>query len=67
MNGFFARQRYWGEPIPIIHFEDGMKVLEDKILPLVLPELEDYSPSKTGASPLDKATDWVNVKIVKKW
>ncbi len=57
----FARQRYWGEPIPIIHYEDGMKVLEDNELPLVLPELEDYSPSKTGASPLDKATDWVNI------
>lgn len=57
----FARQRYWGEPIPIIHYEDGMEVLEDNELPLVLPELEDYSPSKTGASPLDKATDWVNV------
>ena len=57
----FARQRYWGEPFPIIHFEDGMKVLEDNVLPLLLPELEDYSPSKTGASPLDKATDWVNI------
>ena len=57
----FARQRYWGEPIPIIHYEDGMKVLEDNELPLVLPELEDYSPSKTGASPSDKATDWVNI------
>ncbi len=59
----FARQRYWGEPIPIIHFEDGMKVLDDSELPLVLPELEDYSPSKTGASPLDKAINWVNVTI----
>ena len=59
----FARQRYWGEPIPIIHFEDGMKVLDNNELPLVLPELEDYSPSKTGASPLDKATSWVNVTI----
>lgn len=59
----FARQRYWGEPIPIIHFEDGMQVLEDNELPLVLLELEDYSPSKTGASPLDKATSWVNVSI----
>ena len=59
----FARQRYWGEPIPIVHFEDGMEVLEDSQLPLVLPELEDYSPSKTGASPLDKATSWVNVTI----
>ncbi len=59
----FARQRYWGEPIPIIHFEDGMKVLDDSELPLILPELEDYNPSKTGASPLDKATNWVNVSI----
>ncbi len=57
----FARQRYWGEPIPIVHFEDGMKVLEDSELPLVLPELEDYGPSKSGASPLEKAENWVNV------
>jgi leucyl-tRNA synthetase len=56
----FARQRYWGEPIPIVYVDDEMKVLPDEELPLVLPELEDYSPSKTGASPLDKATDWVN-------
>lgn len=59
----FARQRYWGEPIPIMHFENEMKALSDSELPLVLPDLEDYSPSKTGASPLDKATDWVNVNI----
>ncbi len=58
----FARQRYWGEPIPIIHLENGKDVLDEN-LPLVLPELEDYSPSKTGASPLDKATDWVNVEV----
>lgn len=58
----FARQRYWGEPIPILHLEDGtMETLEDNDLPLVLPELEDYSPSKTGASPLEKATNWVQV------
>ena len=56
----FARQRYWGEPIPIVFVDDEMKALADEELPLVLPELEDYSPSKTGASPLDKATDWVN-------
>ncbi|MDO5440436.1 MAG: leucine--tRNA ligase [Erysipelotrichaceae bacterium] len=57
----FARQRYWGEPIPVIHYEDGtIGILADTDLPLVLPELEDYGPSKTGA-PLDKATDWVNV------
>lgn len=59
----FARQRYWGEPIPIVHFDDDMIVLNDEDLPLVLPELEDYSPSKTGASPLDKAASWVNVNI----
>ena len=56
----FARQRYWGEPIPIVYVDDEMKALADSELPLVLPELEDYAPSKTGASPLDKATDWVN-------
>lgn len=56
----FARQRYWGEPIPVIHYEDGtIGVLDDEDLPLILPELEDYGPSKTGA-PLDKAIDWVN-------
>lgn len=60
----FARQRYWGEPIPIVHFEDGTsKALEDSELPLILPELEDYSPSKTGESPLQKAESWVNVEI----
>ena len=56
----FARQRYWGEPIPIVYVDDEIKTLDDSDLPLVLPELEDYAPSKTGASPLDKATDWVN-------
>ena len=43
----FARQRYWGEPIPIVYLDDEMKALADSDLPLVLPELEDYSPSKT--------------------
>ena len=60
----FARQRYWGEPIPVINFDDGTSVaLSDDELPLILPPLEDYSPSKSGASPLDKATDWVNVTV----
>ncbi len=59
----FARQRYWGEPIPIINFDDGSSVaLSDDQLPLILPPLEDYSPSKSG-SPLDKANDWVNVEV----
>ena len=56
----FARQRYWGEPIPIVYLDDEMRALADNDLPLLLPELEDYAPSKTGSSPLDKATDWVN-------
>ena len=60
----FARQRYWGEPIPVIHYEDGtIGVVSDEELPLILPELDDYGPSKSGGSPLDKATDWVNVEI----
>ena len=58
----FARQRYWGEPIPVVFVDGNIKSINDSELPLVLPELEDYSPSKTGASPLDKATDWVNTE-----
>ena len=56
----FARQRYWGEPIPIVYIDDEMRALADSDLPLVLPKLDDYVPSKSGASPLDKATTWVN-------
>ena len=60
----FARQRYWGEPIPVVHMTNGDTiVLRDEELPLILPELEDYSPSKTGASPLEKAENWLNVEI----
>ena len=59
----FARQRYWGEPIPIIHLEDGRDiVLEDGELPLVLPELEDYK-GQNGKAPLENAEDWVNVTV----
>ena len=59
----FARQRYWGEPIPVIHLEDGKTlVLEDEKLPLVLPVLEDYK-GKNGKAPLENAVDWVNVEI----
>ena len=60
----FARQRYWGEPIPVVHLENGDSVvLSDEQLPLILPVLDDYSPSKSGASPLDKATSWVNIEV----
>ncbi len=60
----FARQRYWGEPIPIVHFEDGSKkALDEKELPLILPELDDYAPSKDGSSPLNKKKDWINVEL----
>ena len=60
----FARQRYWGEPIPIIHLEDGNMIsLSEDQLPLILPILDDYSPNKGGAAPLDRATDWVNVIV----
>ena len=59
----FARQRYWGEPIPIIHLEDGRDiVVEDKDLPVVLPELDDYK-GRNGKAPLENATDWVNVEV----
>ena len=54
----FARQRYWGEPVPIVHTDDGKDyVLEDDELPLVLPELEDYR-GHDGKAPLENATEW---------
>lgn len=58
----FSRQRYWGEPIPIIHWEDGTStaVPEDQ-LPLVLPKTSDIKPSGTGESPLANLTDWLEV------
>lgn len=60
----FARQRYWGEPIPVIHLEDGNMIsLSEDQLPLLLPTLRDYSPNKAGAAPLDRAVDWVNVTV----
>ena len=58
----FSRQRYWGEPFPVIHWEDGTQSLVDENdLPLTLPELADYKPTGTGEPPLAKATEWVNV------
>lgn len=58
----FSRQRYWGEPFPILHFEDGTKrVLDLMELPLCPPELVDFKPSATGESPLAKVKNWVEV------
>lgn len=58
----FSRQRYWGEPFPVIHWDDGTQSLVDESdLPLTLPELQDYKPTGTGEPPLAKADDWVNV------
>lgn len=57
----FSRQRYWGEPIPMIHCEKcGWVPLDEKDLPLVLPEVEDYEPGENGESPLAKHSEWVN-------
>ena len=62
----FARQRYWGEPIPIIHCpECGMVPMDEKDLPLLLPDVKNYEPTETGESPLAKITDWVNCKCPK--
>ena len=59
----FARQRYWGEPLPVIHLENGEDVLlSDEELPLVLPEMDDYK-AHGGNAPLENAKDWVNVKV----
>ena len=58
----FSRQRYWGEPFPVIHWEDGTQSLvSEEDLPLTLPELADYKPTGTGEPPLAKATEWLNV------
>ncbi len=57
----FSRQRYWGEPIPIIHCDKcGTVPVPEHQLPVVLPEVDDYTPTEDGLSPLAKATDWVN-------
>lgn len=59
----FSRQRYWGEPIPIIHFKNGeMKAISENDLPLTLPEVVDYSPNSTGESPLARIKNWVEIK-----
>ena len=60
----FSRQRYWGEPIPIIHKDGKSKVLKESDLPLELPDVEKYEPSGTGESPLSNIKNWVEVKDV---
>jgi len=58
----FSRQRYWGEPIPIIHWEDGtMTAVPEEELPLMLPKMDEIKPSGTGESPLANAKDWLEV------
>lgn len=60
----FSRQRYWGEPIPVVHEDDNeykIHALDFKDLPLVLPELDDYTPAGDGKPPLAKAKEWLNV------
>ncbi|MHB9139772.1 MAG: leucine--tRNA ligase [Victivallaceae bacterium] len=57
----FSRQRYWGEPFPVIHMEDGsIRLVEESELPLSLPEMADFKPSGNGEPPLAKAEDWVS-------
>lgn len=58
----FSRQRYWGEPFPVIHWEDGeIGMMNDDELPLQLPDLQNYEPGKNGESPLSNAGDWLKV------
>jgi leucyl-tRNA synthetase len=66
----FSRQRYWGEPFPLIYCEkcgdeNGVVVVEEKDLPVKLPELKDYEPTDTGESPLSRVKEWVEVKCPK--
>ncbi len=59
----FARQRYWGEPVPVVHMEDGsVELIDDEQLPLVLPEMKDYK-AHGGKAPLDNAKEWKNVVL----
>ncbi|MCB9915180.1 MAG: leucine--tRNA ligase [Planctomycetes bacterium] len=59
----FSRQRYWGEPFPVLHLEDGRTVrVPDDALPVELPEMKDFTPSEDGSAPLNRATDWVATK-----
>lgn len=58
----FSRQRYWGEPFPVLHLEDGSKrVLDLDELPLMPPQMTDYKPAATGESPLSRVDEWMNI------
>ncbi len=58
----FSRQRYWGEPFPVIHWEDGeIEMMQNEDLPLRLPEMENYEPGENGESALSNAAEWLNV------
>jgi leucyl-tRNA synthetase len=60
----FSRQRYWGEPFPILHIEDGRVTgLSENDLPLILPDVKDYKPAGAGEPPLANVHDWVNVTL----
>jgi len=60
----FSRQRYWGEPFPILHVEDGRVIgLSEEDLPLKLPQVDNYEPTGTGEPPLAKVSDWVDVTL----
>ncbi|MEK7635413.1 MAG: leucine--tRNA ligase [Patescibacteria group bacterium] len=61
----FSRQRYWGEPIPVLHDGENIVPLSEKDLPLELPKVKSYEPSGTGESPLANISKWVNIKIGK--
>jgi len=58
----FSRQRYWGEPFPLIHKDDSVELIQEKDLPVMLPEVENYKPSDDGKSPLSLIKNWVEVK-----
>ena len=56
----FSRQRYWGEPFPLLHFDDGtQRLLQDDELPLLLPDLDDFRPAQDGGTPLERAREWI--------
>ena len=58
----FSRQRYWGEPFPLIHKDDSVELIHENDLPVKLPEVENYKPSDDGKSPLSLVKNWVEVK-----